>query len=386
MAAALFSWRWRNPFDDRPMSLIDAIELCGFWRRMIDANRSISAVLGIAEWKKPTVAPLLWSGGEVPFDVQLDAGAQDRGVAIWKSRLTRGQRMDIDRFRPRLIEVEDGFIRSDGLGANCVPPQSILVDNTGVHFDPTAPSDLETLIGQGRFSSELLERAARLRQKIVQRGVSKYGTARHTALPRPGGDRRHVLVVGQVEDDRAVTSGLAVPSNLELLRRARAEVGPDAFVIYKPHPDVVAGHRKGHIPARDAKEFADLSETRASMTSLFDLVDEIHVNTSLAGFEALLRGHLVVVHGVPFYAGWGLTSDRGAIPRRRTAVRTLDQLVAATLIVYPRYIDPDTGLPCPVETLVDRMADGAIRLPMRARALVAFRRLLGHAIRIFAFP
>lgn len=386
MAAGLFSWRWRNPFDGRDLSLTEAIELCGFWRALIDSNRLIRSVLGIAEWKRLTVAPLLWGGHEVPFDVQLNAGAEEEAVAVWKSRLTRAQRADIERFRPRLIEVEDGFIRSVGLGANCVPPQSIVVDTAGVHFDPTAPSDLEALIEQGCFSSELLERAERLRQQIVRSGVSKYGSSQHTILPRPGGDRRHVLVVGQVEDDRAVTSGLALPSNLELLRRARDEAGPDAFVIYKPHPDVVAGHRKGDIVIRDVIELADLVETKAPMTSLFAAVDEIHVNTSLAGFEALLRGKLVVVHGVPFYAGWGLTTDRGAIPHRRTAVRTLDELVAATLIVYPRYIDPETGLPCPVEALVDRMASGTIRLPMRARTLVAFRRLLGRFTRLFASP
>jgi len=36
------------------------------------------------------------------------------------------------------------------------------------------------------------------------------------------------------------------------------------------------------------------------IAALIDLVDEVHVNTSLAGFEALLRGKSVTTYGVPF--------------------------------------------------------------------------------------
>ena len=34
---------------------------------------------------------------------------------------------------------------------------------------------------------------------------------------------------------------------------------------------------------------------------------------------------------------------------------SLEGLVHATLIDYPRYRDPVTGLPCPVEVIVDRI-------------------------------
>ena len=37
--------------------------------------------------------------------------------------------------------------------------------------------------------------------------------------------------------------------------------------------------------------------------------------TSLMGFEALLRGIPVTTLGTPFYAGWGLTTDLGPIPK-----------------------------------------------------------------------
>jgi capsular polysaccharide export protein len=283
---------------------------------------------------------------------------------------------------PAIIEIEDGFIRSAGLGADCVPPLSIIVDAAGPHFAPGAPSELERILQEGQFSPDLLARARALREGIIAGGLSKYERGRVEALPRYGGTRRHVLVPGQVEDDRAVTSGGALASNLELLRRAREEVGGDAYVIYKPHPDVLAGHRRGVISERDATALADRIETDSPMGPLIAMVDELHVNSSLAGFEALVRGKQVTVHGVPFYAGWGLTTDRGPVPLRRTARRTLDELVAAALLLYPRYLDPSTGLPCPAEVLVERLTRGAPELDAASGSIVAMRKLIGRINRL----
>jgi len=111
------------------------------------------------------------------------------------------------------------------------------------------------------------------------------------------------------------------------------------------------------------------------------MIDALHVLTSLAGFEALLRGKQVVTHGVPFYAGWGLTRDLGAVPARRTARRSLAELVAAVLILYPRYLDPVTRLPCPAEVLVDRMIADVAATPSFLERL---RTLQGKVRRKFA--
>jgi capsular polysaccharide export protein len=99
------------------------------------------------------------------------------------------------------------------------------------------------------------------------------------------------------------------------------------------------------VPRDICLALADELAPDAPISSIIDLVDEVHVNTSLAGFEALLRGKPVTAYGVPFYAGWGLTRDLGPIPRRRTRRRSLDELVAAALLLYPRYLDPVTRLP-----------------------------------------
>ncbi|MCZ8321931.1 MAG: beta-3-deoxy-D-manno-oct-2-ulosonic acid transferase [Novosphingobium sp.] len=383
VAASLTDWQWINPFDERPMNVADAIGLCGQWRRLIDANRAIYSVMGIAYWKKPTVTPLLWGGSQVPYGRNLKGMPTGAAVAIWRARLRAAQVRAIALHDPAIIEIEDGFIRSAGLGADCVPPLSIIVDAAGPHFAPGAPSELERILQEGKFSPNLTERARALRKRVVAGGLSKYQTGVGEVLPRYGGTRRHVLVPGQVEDDRAVTSGGALPSNLELLRRARTEAGPDAYLIYKPHPDVLAGHRRGLIPEQEMAALADRVETEAPIAALLAMVDELHVNSSLAGFEALMRGKQVTVHGVPFYAGWGLTTDRGPVPSRRTARRTLDEIVAAALLLYPRYLDPKTGLPCPAEVLVERLANGAPELNSAARTVVAVRRALGLLTRVW---
>ncbi|MEY4850452.1 MAG: hypothetical protein RLZZ331_1456 [Pseudomonadota bacterium] len=376
----LTGWQWRDPFSGAFITPLQAIELCGFWRQLIDSNRGITAGLGFAHWKRPTVAPLLWNGQDTPFKRGVPALAEADRVAVWRSRLSKAQTAALAG--RSVLEVEDGFIRSVGLGADCVPPLSIIVDGTGVHFDPNQSSGLEILLQNSVFSSDLLDRAQVLRAAIIAGGLSKYERGDAAALPRPGGARRHVLVPGQVEDDRAVTSGGALASNLELLRRARAAAGPDAYLIYKPHPDVLAGHRNGLIRESDMAALADRVETTAPMAALIAMADELHVNSSLAGFEALLRCKPVTVHGVPFYAGWGLTTDRGPVPARRTARRSLDELVAAAYLLYPRYLDPETGLPCPPEVLVQRLTSGAPSLDPAASAVIAVRRATGRVRRL----
>ncbi|HEY8591987.1 MAG TPA: beta-3-deoxy-D-manno-oct-2-ulosonic acid transferase [Sphingomicrobium sp.] len=371
---AVDGWRYRNPFSGEPMDLAEAIELCAFWRQLIESNGAIDAAIGFASWKRETVEPLLWSGRQMQFVSRADAVPEGSNVALWRSRTPPAQLAELEKRAGALIEVEDGFIRSAGLGADCVPPLSIVVDRLGAHFDPSKPSELEQLIEAGGCPPDVVARARELRRTIVDAGLSKY-SAGGGSLDRRSADRRHILVPGQVEDDRSVVEGGgAVRSNLELLRRVRT-AAPDAYIIYKPHPDIEAGHRVGAIKDSVALELADEIVRDGAISPLISLVDEVHVITSLAGFEALLRGKRVVTHGVPFYAGWGLTTDLGDVPGRRTARPTIDELVAAVLLIYPRYLDPVTGLPCPAEVVVERLSGGG---ETDRTLIVALRRVQGR--------
>lgn len=372
IAPAIF----HDPFTGDPCEPADIAAMLAHWRALIDGNRAIVAAFGMAFWKRETVTPLLWSGGELPFPSAVaalegaPAGAQ---VAVWKARTPPDVLAALEAGPWTLVEVEDGFIRSVGLGADCVPPLSIVVDDLGAHYDASRPSRLEEMLRHASCPPELLERAADLRALIVHSGISKYGGDGDAGWSRSNA-RRQVLVTGQVEDDRSVLlGGGEVGGNLDLLRRVRA-AEPEAHVLYRPHPDVEAGHRKGAVADADALAYADEVVRGGSITGLIEAVDAVHVLTSLAGFEALLRGKDVTTHGTPFYAGWGLTRDLAPPCPRRGMPRSLDELVAATLLLYPRYLDPVTRLPCPPELLVARLSTGAGR---ENRALVGARRLQG---------
>ena len=372
LEGALFGQRWLDPLTGEPCEAEQLVERLAGWRALIDANATIHAAAGMAWWKRDAIGRLIWRGGEplrhLPGDQAADAiAARPGGVVIWPSRVP----IDVlDRARAGELSpvwAEDGFLRSSGLGSDCHPPLSIALDRQRPHFDPAGPSDLEDLLAHGRFDPDLTARAARLRRSIVAGRLGKYGGAATRPAPaeRAGPDRpgatRVVLVTGQVSDDLSMRFGAPdIDGNLALLARARRweddhATGP-VRLLFKAHPDVVRGHREGAVATSRVLAYADEIVDEPT-TDLFDRIDAVHVATSLAGFEALLRGRQVHCHGSPFYAGWGLTTDHGPPLPRRGRRLTLDELVAGALILYPRYLDPVTGLPCPVELFVERMID-----------------------------
>ncbi|MDB5687010.1 MAG: Capsule polysaccharide biosynthesis protein [Rhizorhabdus sp.] len=353
---------YRDPYSGRPVPVEAAVEQLGFWRTSIDRNRGLTVATGIAKWKQREVEAMLWPGSaglrfarSAPSAVE-SARLTSGEIAVWPTRAPKGLDALASAQGVRVHPVEDGFMRSSGLGSDCHPPHSIILDRRGLHFDPRQPSDLELMIAQPVDDPALLARAERLMRTIVESGISKYAIGKRP-FDRPVTNRKVVLVTGQVEDDLSVRLGAAgVDGNLDLIRRARA-AEPEAFLIFRPHPDVDAGHRKGRVEDREALRHVDLVVRDASISSMLEIVDSVHVLTSLTGFEALMRNCEVVTHGYPFYAGWGLTHDLAPpIDRRGARIVSKAELVAAALISYPRYLDPVTKLPCPPEVLVERLA------------------------------
>ena len=252
----------------------------------------------------------------------------------------------------RVLRMEDGFLRSVGLGAELARPLSWVVDTHGMYYDATRPSGLERLLAETEFTPELLARARALRERVVREGLSKYNVGSQD-WHRPPGVRHVVLVPGQVESDASLAFGApGLRTNLELLRTVRRE-RPDSYVVYKPHPDVLAGLRRRGAGESDALQACDEVVGDVPMAAMLAQVDELQVLTSLAGFEALLRGLPVVCHGQPFYSGWGLTEDRLPLARRQRRLQ-LDQLVAGALLLYPLYLGPHG--PVEPEQALDELA------------------------------
>jgi len=344
-------------------------------------NPPIAVCVGMSWWKRRRVADFLATNNNSPTFRRTVRGAvavakaESGAIAVWATREPRHLAATAAANGIPLVRIEDGFIRSVGLGSDFLPGLSIVLDESGIYFDPSRESDLERLLRDSVFDAELRARARRLIERIVERGVTKYNLpVGETRIPWPSG-RRRVLVPGQVEDDLSVRlGGGAVRGNLDLLACVRA-ANPDAFIVYKPHPDVLAGHRKGAIRAAAARCYADWVVRGGSVAALLGEIDELHTRTSLTGFEALLRGLSVTVYGRPFYAGWGLTRD--ILPWDRGRSLSLEELAAAALILYPRYLDPLTRRLCDPETVVDRLAQRDL---WRPNLLVRMRRLQGMLV------
>ena len=362
-AAYMLYARYVNPIREERCDIYDTISLLAEQRRQNERNRMFHACLGFRWWKKPYARAYLKStGGETSFyrsarHAIAQAKARGGEVVVWSSAVTDELQQQCDKAFVPLARMEDGFIRSVGLGSDFNWPYSLVVDRKGIYYDPTRPSDLEDILNtlpEHPNHDALMKRAASLRALILEKGLTKYNTdLTDVSLPYLPADKTIVLVPGQVEDDASVRKGGFGMDNLALLQKAR-EKKPDAFIIYKPHPDVERGNRKGRIAEEITLRYADIIVRNYPMGQLLPKVHEVHTLTSQTGFEALLREVKVCTYGGPFYAGWGLTEDMQTFPRR-TACLSLDELVAGTLLLYPTYYDWQTENFCRAEDVCFRL-------------------------------
>lgn len=333
------------------------------------AHDQLLYALDFSFWKRPYVRQF-FHGRRIEFVARPEQVLAGGTLIIWGMRDARMALPDA----VRVLRIEDGFVRSVGLGADLIRPVSWVIDDLGIYYDATRPSRLERILAEMAFDDIALQRAAALRQKLVASGLTKYNVGAGGWL-RPGGARRVILVPGQVETDASIAYGApegvcTVRRNMDLLRAVR-EANPDAWVVYKPHPDVLAGLRLKGLDEDGALQWCDEQVVDVAMGELLGMVDEVHVITSLTGFEALLRGKQVTCYGQPFYAGWGLTVDKSPVPRR-TRRLAMDELVAGALIEYPKYVSRTNGKFTTPEQALDELlawrAQGAV-LPWWRKAL-----------------
>lgn len=262
--------------------------------------------------------------------------------------------------------IEDGFIRSIGLGADLRRPSSLVIDKQSMYYVPDLPSDIVDILNQIVLTESQDLRAQRLAQSVVERALSKYNvgqkTLSGTALVSiqtlnklAQSEQEIILVPGQFEQDQSIANSRGkIKTNLALLQQVRQD-HPGGFIVYKEHPDLYSGVRPGALGCDPALKVADLYLADVDITTLLDLCDRVCTLTSLTGFEALLRNKKVSTYGSPFYAGWGLTDDLLDFAERHNQL-TLNQLIFATLVSYPKYVDWTTGLLTSPERVIDLLS------------------------------
>ncbi|WP_110600313.1 capsular polysaccharide biosynthesis protein [Salinicola lusitanus] len=382
-AAYLRYCRYANPYTGKTSTLEATIDLIADQKRQRDRLAGRWVAVGFSSWKRAFITDFLGPASSVRFlqsDLPQPHELEGRdSLVVWGQKATDELKARCRQHGLDLWRMEDGFVRSVGLGVDLIRPLSLAFDSRGLYYDAHHESDLERLLAGTDFEPELLARADRLRRRLIELKLSKYNVQgkKRPSLPTEAiGARPVVLVPGQVESDASIAHGSPEIKTNQALLEAVRQNRPDAFVIYKPHPDVVSGARVGLLD-KTARTLYDLELVDCDIIDLIELADEIHTMCSLTGFEGLMRGVEVHTYGLPFYAGWGLTHDRLSSPRRQRRL-TLDALIAGALLLYPTYVDPDTGEFCNADTAVELMQqqrDQRSGLPLRVRFYRLYRNL-----------
>jgi capsule polysaccharide export protein KpsC/LpsZ len=327
MTFAVHATEWKRPFLERYFP-----DRCFHFLPKVLTDRNIEQIWGPRILAEEQREFFVW-GPELP--PPLAALATARNIPVWF--------------------IEDGFLRSARPSASRTPPLSLALDSRSPYFNCRRRSDLEVLLSTYDFEMDqpLMARARAGIKLLLEGGISKYNDAPDRTAEDTYGEktRKRVLVIGQVDDDASIRYGCLSPmSNNDLVRLASAEQ-PLAQILYKPHPDVLSRVRPAKSDPAEVAHLCRIVTERLPLSEALRTVDHVYTITSLAGFEALLRGIKVTTAGCPFYSGWGLTDDRQPNPRRGRAL-SIEALFAGAYLLYPRYFDPETGAQTSFEATV----------------------------------
>ena len=88
-------------------------------------------------------------------------------------------------------------------------PASWVLDRSGIYYDATTPSDLETFLANHAFSAAERQRAAAFRKDLLAAGLTKYNLqAEPWRRPHQAQGSVVRLVVGQVPRDASLRFGV----------------------------------------------------------------------------------------------------------------------------------------------------------------------------------
>ncbi|HHY1343285.1 TPA: capsular polysaccharide biosynthesis protein, partial [Campylobacter jejuni] len=369
-AAYILYSEYFNPYLNQKSNIFDTIQTLAKYKDIEKANSNRLFMLGFTLWKRYFIKPFFKAkNNEIIFLNSIKSLAryklkEDDKFFIWGKKydentlknllLVKAKEQNLTSFTPKVSLVEDGFIRSISLGSDLTRPFSLIVDDKGLYIDPNKVSKLEELLQNEIFDKNMLNRAKNIIKTLLENRFSKYNGLKHEDLKINAKiGQKVILIPAQVEDDASMILGGFGLSTLDLLKEVRSK-NQDAYIIFKPHPDVLSGNRVGLKDETLILEFCDEIVKDCSIDSAIKIADEIHTITSTSGFDALLRAKKVFTYGMPFYAGWGLTKDKYRC-ERRTRKLSLEELVAGALITYPRYINPKTKTLCEIEVCLDIM-------------------------------
>ncbi|HBO76874.1 MAG TPA: beta-3-deoxy-D-manno-oct-2-ulosonic acid transferase, partial [Cupriavidus sp.] len=152
-AALVRYTRYVSPHTGQRCDAEDAIEYLALQRRTRQQLPAHVHAIGFSRWKRPILRQFL-QGHTVRFHRRERTIPPQATVLRWG----RGQ-LPCPRADWSVVTVEDGFLRSVGLGAQLVRPVSWVFDDVGIYYDATQPSVLERLLAETSFDAATLARA-----------------------------------------------------------------------------------------------------------------------------------------------------------------------------------------------------------------------------------
>lgn len=255
------------------------------------------------------------------------------------------------KFGGSVTLLEDGFIRSLGLGVEKSPSFSIVEDDVGIYYDATMPSRLENILNSYDFKidTHLMKQAKDAMDLIKKHHISKYNHAplvNDRFIKKYNLDEKthNVLIVSQTKGDESLIYGMSKEISTHDMICTAIKENPNSNIYIKIHPDVLSGKKYSDIDIEKIPQDIYIIADTINPISLLEHFSKVYTKTSGMGFEALMMGCECVCLGLPYYAGWGVTQDTSTLQRRK-AKRSIEEIFAAAYILYTRYSNPYTNRP-----------------------------------------
>lgn len=237
-----------------------------------------------------------------------------------------------------------------------------ILDDIAPYFDARQPSRLEVTLNQQNFAidEEAKQRTRSIISQIISNRITKYNKYVPKLINHSEIEKDSIIVIDQKRGDASIEYARADNHTFDRMIQAALTENPGKAIYLKTHPDNL--HRNMTTQSGFCDPRIKIIRDDISAPDLMDAAGKVYVVSSQMGFEALIRGKEVVVFGLPFYAGWGITDDRSSLVRR-SQKRTIEEIFYVACIQLSVYIDTTKGTLIEIEDMI------SLIMAMRTRFL-----------------
>ena len=244
--------------------------------------------------------------------------------------------------------LEDGFIKSvstDNINPNNIV-YSLVLDQTGIYYNASVPSDLEKIICDVTNSPnnyKYKKKGKILIDLIRSNNIIKYNSIKKQTkrnqdinihLLRKNYNTQCVLLIDQTYGDSSVTLGNASVKTFKKMLSDAIDTYGSKNVYVKIHPNVINKKAHGYYSIKKLQQKnVNIIASHVNTLELCKAFKNVYVVSSGSGLEALIAGCEVTCYGEPFYSGYGLTIDKKNTVRNRR-MNKIGSCISLDLLIY----------------------------------------------------